>query len=286
VAASTGPTVRRRQLMAEIKRLREVAGMSQEAVAEQLDWHPTKLMRIETGRTSPHPNDIRLMMEVFGITDREQVQALVKLARDARQRGWWYSYRDVLLNRYDFFIGLESEASSIRNFELAMVPGLLQTEDYARALISGGPMEYGPEEVERRVEVRMTRQQVLSAEDSPQLWAILDEAVIHRVVGGPDVMGAQLQRLIETGERGRTTIQVVPYGAGPHPGLAGSFVVLGFQQASEPDVVYLETVGGNVYVDRPEEVQIFATAFDHLRAAALSPSDTRAMLHAAARDLR
>ena len=141
MAASSGPTVRRRQLMAELKRLRDAAGLSQEVVAERLDWHPTKVMRIETGRTSPHPNDVRLMVELYGMTDREQVTALVKLARDARQRGWWYSYRDILLNRYDFFIGLESEAASIRDFELAMMPGLLQTEDYARALIRGGPQE-------------------------------------------------------------------------------------------------------------------------------------------------
>src|SRR5215831_10584411 len=149
----SGPTVRRRQLMAELKRLREAAGLTQEDVAEQLEWHPTKVMRIETGRTAPHPNDVRLMVEVYGVTDRDQVIALVKLARDARQQGWWYSYRDVLLNRYDFFIGLESEAASIRDFELAMIPGLLQTEDYARAVISGDSPELRDEDAERRVEV-------------------------------------------------------------------------------------------------------------------------------------
>jgi transcriptional regulator with XRE-family HTH domain len=127
--------------MTELKRLRESVGLTQDGVAERLDWHATKLMRIETGRTAPHPNDVRLMLGVYGITDHDQVAGLIKLARDARQRGWWYSYRDILLNRYDFFIGLESEASSIRWFELAMVPGLLQTEDYARALIRGGPQE-------------------------------------------------------------------------------------------------------------------------------------------------
>jgi transcriptional regulator with XRE-family HTH domain len=271
--------------MVELKRLREAAGLSQEAVAEQLDWHPTKLMRIETGRTAPHPNDVRLMVEVYGMTDRDQVQALVKLARDARQRGWWYSYRDVLLNRYEFFIGLESEATSIRNFELAMIPGLLQTGDYARALMRGDSPELGQEEVERRVEVRMTRQQVLTRDDRPQLWAILDEAAIRRLVGGPSVMRAQLEHLASASEQARTTIQVVSYGAGSHPGQAGPFVILGFPEPTEPDVVYMETVGGNLYVDKPDEVRLYTTAFDHLRALALSPGDTRAMLHAAARDL-
>ena len=282
----SGPTVRRRQLMAELKRLREAAGLSQEAVAERLDWHHTKLMRIETGRTSPHPNDVRLMVEVYGVTDREQAVALVKLARDARQRGWWYSYRDVLLNRYDFFIGLESEAVSIRWFELAMIPGLLQTEDYARALMRGDSPELRDGEVDRRVEVRMTRQQVLEGRDQPQLWAILDEAVIRRLVGGPTIMRAQLERLITAGEMGKTTIQIVPYEAGAHPGQAGPFIILGFEEPSESDVVYLETVGGNLYVDRSEEARLFATAFDHLRAAALSPGDTRAMLRAAADALK
>jgi transcriptional regulator with XRE-family HTH domain len=286
MAASSGPTVRRRQLMVELKRLREAAGLSQEAVADQLDWHPTKLMRIETGRTAPHPNDVRLMVEVYGMTDRDQVQALVKLARDARQRGWWYSYRDILLNRYDFFIGLESEAASIRWYELAMIPGLLQTEDYAQALIRGGPQELGPEDVERRVEVRMTRQHLLARENRPHIWAILDESVVRRVVGGSAVMHAQVKHLIAVAEQGRTTIQIVPYGAGPHPGLAGPFIILGFDEPSEPDVVYLETVGGNLYVDKSEEVRLFATAFDHLRAVALSPDDTRAMLRAAADALK
>jgi len=286
VAASSGPTVRRRQLMAELKRMRDVAGLSQEVVAERLDWHPTKVMRIETGRTSPHPNDVRLMVELYGMTDREQVTALVKLARDARQRGWWYSYRDILLNRYDFFIGLESEAASIRVFALAMIPGLLQTEDYARALIRGGPQELTSDQVEGRVEVRMTRQRVLARDDRPRLWVILDEAVIRRVVGGQAGMRAQLEHLIDAGEQGRTTIQVVPYGAGPHPGMEGPFMVLGFAEPSEPDVVYLETVGGNLYVDKPEEARLYATAFDHLRAVALSPGDTRAMLRAAVHELK
>lgn len=282
----SGPTVRRRQLMVELKRLREAAGLSQEAVADRLDWHHTKLMRIETGRTSPHPNDVRLMVEVYGVTDREQAEALIKLARDARQRGWWYSYRDVLLNRYDFFIGLESEAASIRAFALAVLPGLLQTEDYARAVIGGGPQELGRDEVEGRVEVRMTRQRLLVQEERPQLWAILDESVIRRVVGSPAIMRAQLERLIRDGEQGRTTIQVVPYNADPHPGLAGPFIILGFEEPTEPDIVYLETVGGNLYVDKPEEARLFATAFDHLRAVALSPGNTRTMLRAAADALK
>jgi hypothetical protein len=178
--------------------------------------------------------------------------------------------------------GLEAEASSIRNFELAMVPGLLQTEDYARALISGGPMELDATEVERRVEVRTTRQQALDRDERPQLWVIVDEAAIRRTVGGPAVMRGQLEALVTAADQARTTIQVVPYSAGAHPGQLGPFVILGFPEPSEPEVVTMETVGGNLYVDKPEEVRLYTTAFDHLRAVALSPGDTRAMLRAAA----
>jgi transcriptional regulator with XRE-family HTH domain len=278
--------VRRRQLMAELKRLRENAGLTQDGVAERLDWHATKLMRIETGRTAPHPNDVRLMLDAYGITDRNQVAALAKLARDARQRGWWYSYRDVLLNRYDFFIGLEPEASSVRVFELAMIPGLLQIEEYARAVVCGGPQKLGSSEVQGRVEVRMTRQNLLARENRPQVWIILDESVIRRTVGGSQVMRKQLERLVSVSEEGRAVVQVIPYSADPHPGLEGPFVILGFADQAEPGLAYLETLGGNLYVDKTEEVDLYTAAFDHLSAVALSPDDTRVMLRAVADDLK
>ncbi|HEY3733837.1 MAG TPA: helix-turn-helix transcriptional regulator [Streptosporangiaceae bacterium] len=285
MTADHSPTVRRRQLIAELKRLREAAGLTQDDVAERLDWHPTKVFRIETGRTGPHPNDVRVMLEVYGVTGQSERAALVQLAKDARQRGWWYSFRDVLPSRYEFFIGLEEEAAAIQTFQLAVIPGLLQTEDYARAMIRGGPLELDPDEAERRVEVRMTRQRVLAKPDRPQLWAILDEAAIRRVIGGQAVMRAQLQHLLVQSEQGKTTIQVVPYIAGAHPGTAGSFIILGFAEPGEIDVVYMETIGGNMSVDKADEVRHYATAFDHLRAVALSPEETRAMLHAASQAL-
>jgi transcriptional regulator with XRE-family HTH domain len=287
MATSSGssPTVRRRQLIAELKQLRETAGLTQDEVAERLDWHPTKVFRIETGRTGPHPNDVRVMLDIYGVTDRTQREALIQLAKDARKRGWWYSYRDVLPSRYEFYIGMEAEASSIRTFELAVIPGLLQIEDYARAMVRGGPLELDPEDIERRIEVRMTRQRILTMKNRPQLWAILDEAAIQRVVGGPEVMRGQLQHLIAASEQGKTTIQVVPYGVGAHPGTASSFIVLGFPKSTNVDVVYMETIGGNLWVDKAEDVQHYTTAFDHLRAVALSPDDTRDMLLAASEAL-
>lgn len=278
--------VRRRQLIAELKRLREAARMTQEEVAERLDWHHTKIFRIETGRTGPHPNDVRVMLDIYGVSDAEQREGLVQLAKDARKRGWWYSYRDVLPSRYEFFIGLEQEAASISTFELSIVPGLLQTEDYARALVRGGPLQLTADEIQRRIEVRMSRQQILATKNRPHLWAIMDEAVIRREVGGPAVMRDQLNKLIEAGEQTRTTIQIVPYSVGAHPGVVGSFIIVGFHEPGEIDVVYMETIGGSLSVDKAEEVQHYATAFDHLRAVALSPDDSRAMLLAAADKLR
>jgi transcriptional regulator with XRE-family HTH domain len=279
-----GPTVRRRQLMAELRRLREATRLTQEEVASQLDWHATKVMRIETGRTAPHPNDVRVMLGLYGVADSGVLAGLLKLAKDARQRGWWYSYKDVLLSRFELFLGLESEADSIRDFELSMIPGLLQTDDYARELIRG-LMTYDPAEVERRVQLRMHRQRIMERDESPQLWAILDEAAVRRVVGGKAIMKAQLLHLANTAEHARITIQVLPYGAGPHPGQAGPFIILGFAEPTEPEVVYMETVGGNLYVDKPEEVRLFTTVFDQLRAVALSPAQSRAMLQALAGEL-
>jgi transcriptional regulator with XRE-family HTH domain len=277
--------VRRRQLIAELKRLREASGLTQEEVAARLDWHHTKMFRIETGRTGPHPNDVRGLLDVYGVTNPEQREALIQLAKDSRKRGWWYSYRDVLPSRYELLIGLEEEAATVRTFELAVIPGLLQTKDYATAQVKDGPLELDPEEIERRVEVRMTRQDVLTQPNRPQYWAILDEAAIRRIVGGRAVMRRQLDHLITMSEQGKTTIQVVPFDAGTHPGTLGPFTILGFAEPGEIDVVYMETIGGNMTVDRAPEVEHYATAFDHLRAVALSPDETRAMLLAASEAL-
>ncbi|MBW8486340.1 helix-turn-helix domain-containing protein [Actinomadura sp. PM05-2] len=258
--------------------------MTQQQAAAELDWHHTKIFRIESGRTGPHPNDVRRMLEVYGLHDEADREALLSLAKEARQRGWWYSYRDVLPSQYEFYIGMESQATSIDVFELAVVHGLLQTEDYARALIRSGPLELDPQEIERRVEVRTTRQEILARPDRPQLWAIMDEAAIRRPVGGATTMVAQLKHLLEVAH-GKTTVQVIPYSAGAHPGTTGPFTVLAFEGA-EGDMVYMETINGNLWVDKADEVRRFTTAFDHLRAVALSPDDTRAMLNAALNDLK
>jgi transcriptional regulator with XRE-family HTH domain len=267
------PTLRGRRLAMELQRRREATGMSREEVARQLEWSTSTLFRIETGRSRPQPGNVRVLLELYGVTGPER-DGLIQLTRDARQPGWWHSFRDVLPNPYEVYIGLEAGAASIRNFEPVVVPGLLQTADYAREIFRNGPMEMDHDEVSRRVEVRLARQQILTREDRPRLWAVIDETVIHRVVGGPEVMRGQLRHLVESAERGKTTIQVVPYRAGAHAGTIGSFVILDFHEPTDPDVVYVETLAGDIYLEERSDVDRYTLAFDRLVAAALHPDDS------------
>jgi hypothetical protein len=188
----------------------------------------------------------------------------------------------VLPNPYEVYIGLETGASSIRNFEPVVVPGLLQTAEYARETFRNGPRELDRDEVERRVEVRMARQKILSREDRPRLWAVIDEAVIRRVVGGPEVMRGQLRHLADCAEQGKTTLQVVPYRAGAHAGTTGPFVILEFLESTDPTVVYVETVAGDIYLEERIDVSRYNLAFDRLLAAALHPDDSVQLIEQAA----
>ncbi len=230
------------------------------------------------------PRSVRDLLDLYGVTGSDR-EGLIQLSREARQPGWWHSFRDVLPNPYEVYIGLETGAVSIRNFEPLLIPGLLQTADYARAMIRGGARELDSDEIERRVEVRLSRQQVLLKEDRPRLWAVIDEAVTRRVVGGPAIMAAQLQQLAEAAEQGKTTLQVVPFSAGAHAGTSGPFVILGLPGPDEPDLVYVETLAGDIYLEERADVDRYTLAFDRLLAAALHPDDSIALVEAAARSL-
>jgi transcriptional regulator with XRE-family HTH domain len=267
------PTLRARRLALELARRREAAGLSREDAASRLEWSTSTIFRIETGRSRPQPGNVRALLDLYGVTGAER-DGLIQLAREARQPGWWHSFRDVLPNPYEVYIGLEGGAASIRNFEPVVVPGLLQTEEYARAMFRGGPRELDRDEVERRVEVRLARQGILAHDDRPRLWAVVDEAVIHRLVGGPAVMRDQLRHLVNAAEQGKTTIQVVPYRAGAHAGTTGPFVVLDFPEPADPAVVYVETLAGDIYLEQHADVDRYTLAFDRLLAAALHPDDS------------
>src|SRR6266699_7274058 len=182
------------------------------------------------------PRSVRDLLDLYGVTGSDR-EGLIQLSREARQPGWWHSFRDVLPNPYEVYIGLETGAVSIRNFEPVVVPGLLQTADYAREIFRNGPIELDPDEVERLLEVRLARQEIFARDDRPRPWVVIDEAVIHRVVGGVSVMRGQLRHLAESAQQGKTTIQVVSYRAGAHAGAIGAFVILDFPEATDPAVV-------------------------------------------------
>jgi len=275
------PTLRARRLALELLRRREAAGLTREEAARQLEWSPSTIFRIETGRSRPQPGNVRALLELYGVTGPER-DGLIRLSREARQPGWWHSFRDILPNPYEVYIGLEAGAASIRNFEPVVVPGLLQTEEYARQTFRNGPRELDRDEIERCVQVRMERQRILVREDRPRLWAILDEAVIRRAVGGPEVMREQLRHLIESTEQGKTTLQIVPFGADAHAGTTGPFVILEFPEATDPDVVYVETLARDIYLEAPTDVDRYTLAFARLLAAALHPDDSVRLVQQAA----
>jgi hypothetical protein len=232
------------------------------------------MSRIENAQVSVRPGDVRTLLELYGV-HRDDVAALVQVARDARQRGWWQAYSDVLPSWFEVYVGLEHAASEISTFEVALVPGLLQTADYARTVIRAELPDASPTEVERRTELRMKRQR---DEARPELSVVLDEAVIRRVVGGHATMRAQLERLVADAEAPGLTLQIVPFGAGAHASMIGSFSILMFPDPVDPPVVYLESRAGSLYVEG-DDAEAYVRLFGTLQSAALSPQASMDMIH-------
>jgi transcriptional regulator with XRE-family HTH domain len=273
VALRSSPSIRHRRLATDLEQLRDAAGLTREAVAEQMDWHPTKLYRIESARSGITPADIRHLLDLYGVTDQSQREALIALARHARQKGWWTKYDDVFHGSY---VELEAEASKLQTFELVVVPGLLQTEGYIRALNRGSQIV---SDIERRVAARLERQRLLDRDDPPQLWAVIDEAALTRPVGGPAIMREQIDRLIESQERENVTLQVIRTAVGSHPGMDGAFIMMEFPN---PDffgpLVHLETATDGLYLEEAGEIARYTLIFDHLRAIALGPGESVAYM--------
>jgi transcriptional regulator with XRE-family HTH domain len=276
--ATPSPTARARRLRHELRRLREEAELTHSEVAHRLEWSPSKLSRIENGQSRVNTGDVADLIAVYGVSDVATREALIQLAREARRRGWWTRYTDVLGS--GTYIGLEAEASAIHTYESQFVPGLLQTEDYARAVISGGQVRADPEAVERRVAARMARQELFTRPEPPEIWAVLDESVILRPVGGPDVMRDQLRHLIEVSTRTNpmVTLQILPLSTGAHPGMSGSFVILSFQNPKDPPMVHLETATDGLYLEEPPDIERYTLRFNHLVARAVGPNESLTMI--------
>jgi transcriptional regulator with XRE-family HTH domain len=280
VSERRSPTVRRRRLGAELRRLRESAGLTIDYVADRLECSSSKISRIETGHSGATPRDVRDLIELYGVGGSAG-EELVRIARDARQKGWWHPYSTVLTGAY---VGLETEACSIREYVQQVVPGLLQTEEYASAMIRAARPDISPTEVANRVGVRMQRQALLDQDDPVNLWVVLDEAVVSRPVGGDEVMQRQLDRLVEAAERPTVTIQLLPFEAGAHAGMDGTFAILHFPEPADTDVVFAENATGGLFLEKSDELRKYYFIFDHIRAAALRPEESVSFIAKAARE--
>jgi transcriptional regulator with XRE-family HTH domain len=273
VASNVNPTVRRRRLGQELRRLRELKGMTAEEVAERLLVSQSKISRLENGRRSISQRDVRDLCGVYEVEDHRIVDSLMQMAKDSRQQGWWHSFGDI---PYSVYIGLETDAASLRVYDPQVVPGLLQTRPYAEALIAGALPETASGEIDKRVQVRLRRQERISAPDNPlRLWTVLDEAALRRVVGHRGLMREQLEHLVEQSQLPHVTVQVIPFEMGAHPGLNGQYAILEFPDAADSSVVYIEGVTSDLYLEKANDVQKYSVMYEHLRAQALNVDQSR-----------
>jgi transcriptional regulator with XRE-family HTH domain len=272
VASNINPTVRRRRLGQELRRLREDKGMTAEQVAERLLVSQSKISRLENGRRSISQRDVRDLCGVYEVEDQRIVDSLMQMAKDSRQQGWWHAFGDI---PYSVYIGLETDAASLRVYEPQVVPGLLQTPAYAEALIQGALPETPTTDVEKRVQVRLRRQERISADEPLRLWAVVDEAALRRVVGNRLIMREQLEQLVEQSQLPHITVQILPFDMGAHPGLNGQYAILEFPDAADSSVVYIEGVTSDLYLEKAPDVQKYSVMYEHLRAQALNAEQSR-----------
>lgn len=273
----TAPTARRRRLGLELRRLREAAGVKLDQVAAQTDLTVSTLSRIETGKAPCRTTYLTAMLDMYGVTDPQQIQLLKDMAREGQRKGWWADYDDLPVE-FGIYVGLEAAAAAVRSYEAQLVPGLLQTRDYARAAFRADDRKASAEHVDRQAELRLRRQEVLTRPDDPlELWAVLDEAVLRRLVGGRKVMRAQLGKLLEATDLPNLTVQVLPFSQGAHAGLNGPFCILEFP-GEDPPTAYVDSPAGNIFLDKAHQVRRWTEAFDQLRADAMSPGDSREMI--------
>lgn len=273
-SAAGGPTVLRMLLGAQLRRLRESNGVTREAAGWEIRASESKISRMELGRVGFKERDVSDLLTLYGVTDPEDRAALLALARDANTPGWWHRYGDVLPNWFQSYLDLEAAAAMIRAYEVQFVPGLLQTADYARAVILIDHARAAAQEIERRVTLRVSRQRLLHRPNPPQLWAVVDEAVLRRPIGGVDVMRGQIAHLLEATKLPNVRLQVISFEAGAHAGAGGAFTLLRFPEQDLPDVVYMEQLTSALYLDKRDDVDHYAAAMERLCVDADPPAKT------------
>ena len=280
MTSRASPTVRRRRLGIELRRLREQAGITIDTVADRSGFSSSKVSRIETGHIGASPRDVRDILAIYGVHGGD-ADELVQVARQARQKGWWHLYGPILSGAY---IGLEAEATASKAYEVQLVPGLLQTPEYAECVIRAAKPDIHAEELARRVELRMKRQALLTQEEALLLWVVLDEAAIRRVVGSARVMRGQLEHLVRATGLPNVTVQVLAFAAGAHAGMDGTFSILEYTGTPDLDVVFAENAAGGLFLEKEEELQRYKAIFSELCASALSPEQSAVVLADRARE--
>jgi transcriptional regulator with XRE-family HTH domain len=279
-----GPTVLRILLGAQLRRLRESKRISLEEAGNIIRASHSKISRMETGRVGFKDRDIVDLLTYYGVADEKEREALRSLAARANAPGWWHDYSDILPTWFEAYVGLEEAAKQVRAYEVQFVPGLLQTPDYARAVTMLGYANAPTREIDRRVALRLARQVVLTRPDPPNIWAVLDEAVLRRPIGGPNVMRAQLRHLLEMTQRPNVTVQLIPFNTGGHAAAGGPFSVLRFAEYDLPDVVYLEQLTSALYLDKQEVVDNYLMVMERLCIEAQTPANSIKSLRTMLRD--
>ncbi|MEU4557673.1 helix-turn-helix transcriptional regulator [Actinoplanes sp. NPDC023936] len=280
-----GATVRRLQLGAHLRALRRARGVTRDEAGYRIRGSESKISRMELGKVSFKERDITDLLKLYGVEDPAEHQRVLALAREANTPSWWHAYGDVLDTWFQNYLDLEQAAELIRTYEVQFVPGLLQTDAYARAVIRLGHDHADPGEIDRRAGLRMARKQVLERPDAPRLWAVLDEAVLRRPIGGPEVLREQIQALLDVCDSPAVRLQVMPFSSGGHAAAGGAFTILRFPHEKLPDVVYIEHLTSGLYLERREEVDHYAAAFGRLSIEAEHPSRTPDLLRSMLADI-
>ncbi|WP_433500290.1 helix-turn-helix domain-containing protein [Sphaerimonospora sp. CA-214678] len=285
IQPGSGPTALRILLGAQLRRLREDKGVSRDEAGQYIRGSESKISRMELGRVSFKERDVADLLTLYGVEGEETRAAVMGLVEQANEPGWWHRFNDVLPGWFQTYVGLEEAASRIRTYEVQFVPGLLQTKEYARAVITAGAVGAVPEEIARRVDLRLERQRILDGGEGPLFWAVIDEAALRRPIGGVDVMRGQIQHLIDLMNQPNVTIQVIPFSHGGHAAEGGAFSILRFADPELPDIVYVEQLASALYLDKREEIDRYTEVMERLCAVSTTPADTVNLLQRIIGDL-